>query len=121
GDTEFSRQLQEIEQKYNNFSQTTPYQIHSNVITTSKMIDTKEISRLLQEGGDSKVVSCLIDFVTPNEVPIEKNKLNEEADEFVDISSRIPEVETELIEKVNIDENEKVEQHQTQVEIIPKK
>ncbi|CAG8676761.1 2358_t:CDS:10, partial [Ambispora leptoticha] len=38
-----------LKEEYNNFSQNTPYQIHPTAITTSKMIDTKQIVQLLQD------------------------------------------------------------------------
>ncbi|CAG8506337.1 10709_t:CDS:2 [Cetraspora pellucida] len=46
-DTKFYQQYQEIEQEYNTWSQNTPYQIHCTATTTSKMIDTKQITQLL--------------------------------------------------------------------------
>ncbi|CAG8453409.1 3900_t:CDS:2 [Ambispora gerdemannii] len=39
----------EIEKEYNTFSQNTPYQIHPNATTTSKMIDTKQITQQLEK------------------------------------------------------------------------
>ncbi|KLL02370.1 MAG: hypothetical protein MRERC_2c109 [Mycoplasmataceae bacterium RC_NB112A] len=48
---------QEIKQKYNTFSQNTPYQIHPTATTTSKMIDTNEITRRLNELGLSEKVN----------------------------------------------------------------
>ncbi|CAG8449634.1 11231_t:CDS:2 [Racocetra fulgida] len=61
---QFRQQLQTLEQEYNTFSQNTPYQIHSNAITTSKMIDTKEITQKLQS---LKIGSQQIDFEIPEE------------------------------------------------------
>ncbi|CFW93055.1 putative Non-specific protein-tyrosine kinase [endosymbiont DhMRE of Dentiscutata heterogama] len=49
GETQFSQQYQEIEKEYNTFSQTTPYQIHPTAITTSRLINTKEITQKLQQ------------------------------------------------------------------------
>ncbi|CAG8747089.1 12454_t:CDS:2, partial [Racocetra fulgida] len=44
---EFKQQYQSIKEKYNHFSENTPYQIHPSAITTSKMINTKEITTRL--------------------------------------------------------------------------
>ncbi|CAG8504141.1 10021_t:CDS:2 [Cetraspora pellucida] len=38
-----------LAEAYNTFSQNTPYQIHPNATTTSKMIDTKQITQRLQQ------------------------------------------------------------------------
>jgi hypothetical protein len=46
--TEFPQQYQAINQEYNTFSKNTPYQIHPTAITTSKIIDTRQIVQLLQ-------------------------------------------------------------------------
>ncbi|CAG8805606.1 32746_t:CDS:2, partial [Gigaspora margarita] len=46
--TSWETKDKELEQKYNAFSQNTPYQIHSTATTTSKMIDTNEITQRLQ-------------------------------------------------------------------------
>ncbi|MCE8162856.1 MAG: protein kinase [Candidatus Moeniiplasma glomeromycotorum] len=51
--TTFYQQYQEIEAEYNTFSQNTPYQIHSNAVLTSKMIDTKQITERLMEYSQS--------------------------------------------------------------------
>ncbi|CAH1757581.1 15537_t:CDS:2 [Entrophospora sp. SA101] len=48
-DTQFYLRYQEIEQEYNTFSQNTPYQIHPTATLTSKMIDTKQITKLLSK------------------------------------------------------------------------
>ncbi|CAG8750744.1 6388_t:CDS:2, partial [Racocetra fulgida] len=47
-DTEFYQQYLKIEKEYNTFSQNTPYKIHPTATTTSKMIDTREITTRLQ-------------------------------------------------------------------------
>jgi serine/threonine protein kinase len=47
-DTKFTRQVKEIEQEYNNFSQNTPYKEHPDAINNSKLINTKEIVRLFK-------------------------------------------------------------------------
>ncbi|CAG8785252.1 8458_t:CDS:1, partial [Cetraspora pellucida] len=46
--TPFSQQYQALEKEYKTFSNSVPYQIHPNAITTSKMINTKQITQLLQ-------------------------------------------------------------------------
>ena len=49
--TLFYHQYQVVKDEYNHFSQNTPYQIHSGAVVTSKMIDTKQITKLLQHGS----------------------------------------------------------------------
>jgi len=48
-DSLFVQQYQAIKEQYNTFIQNTPYQIHPQAITTSKMIDTKQITEKLQQ------------------------------------------------------------------------
>ena len=47
--TEFCHQFQVIWEEYSLFSQYTPYQIHPNITTHSRAINTKEIAQLFQE------------------------------------------------------------------------
>ncbi|CAG8574996.1 10835_t:CDS:2 [Ambispora leptoticha] len=47
--TPFYQQYQALVGEYHTFSQNTPYQIHPTAITTSRMIDTKQIVQLLQD------------------------------------------------------------------------
>lgn len=47
-DTEFHSQLQTIEAEYNQFSQNTTYKLHPTALMTSKRIDTKQITKLLE-------------------------------------------------------------------------
>ncbi|CAG8742560.1 4245_t:CDS:2, partial [Racocetra persica] len=70
--TPFYQQYQKIVTGYDTFSQNTPYQIKPGIITTSKLINTKEIIKELQisqTSSDSKQV----DFQIPTE---ELNQLN---------------------------------------------
>jgi serine/threonine protein kinase len=46
--TEFYQQYQEIKDKYNQFSQNTPYKFSSLSVTHSQLINTQEIARLFQ-------------------------------------------------------------------------
>lgn len=62
--TKFYRQYQEIKEEYSQFSQNTPYQIHPNAITTSKMIGTKKIAKRLQELRDSGQINLEIPKIT---------------------------------------------------------
>ncbi|MCE8163163.1 MAG: serine/threonine-protein kinase [Candidatus Moeniiplasma glomeromycotorum] len=89
--TPFYQQYQEIETKYNTFSQNTPYKIHPAAVLTSKMIDTKQINKQL----DSLNLSDKINIQKSKEVFLK------ESEEIVPI---------EIKEK----------QFQTQVEIPPK-
>ncbi|KLL04845.1 MAG: hypothetical protein MRERV_1c097 [Mycoplasmataceae bacterium RV_VA103A] len=73
----FYRQYQSLEKEYNTFSQTTPYQIYSNAVLTSKMIDTKQITQQLEklrvnEQQDSKQVDLKL---TETIVEIEEQSL----------------------------------------------
>lgn len=47
--TEFVSQLREIEVEYDQFSQKTSYKSHPTAIMTSKLINTKQITQLLQQ------------------------------------------------------------------------
>ncbi|RIA79323.1 hypothetical protein C1645_840960, partial [Glomus cerebriforme] len=56
--TPFYRQYRELKDEYNTFSQK-PYQIYSNATTTSKMIDTKRITKLLESSQQNKISQSL--------------------------------------------------------------
>ncbi|CFW92707.1 Putative Serine/Threonine protein kinases [endosymbiont DhMRE of Dentiscutata heterogama] len=62
-DIEFTQQVKEKEEKYNTFSQNTPYQIHSTAIIASKPINTKEITESLKtkECQDSGILELTLD------------------------------------------------------------
>src|SRR6185312_8051302 len=51
-DTEFTYQVKEVEQEYNQFSKSVPYQIHPTTTTHSKLINTQEIALLFQESEE---------------------------------------------------------------------
>ncbi|CAI2188659.1 6763_t:CDS:2 [Funneliformis geosporum] len=64
--TSFYQQFQEIEAEYNTFSKNTPYQIHTNAIITSKMIDTNQITELLNKSKGINVMTENFDLLTIN-------------------------------------------------------
>jgi len=74
-DTPFCQQYQAIEQEYNTFSQK-PYQIHPNATLTSKMIDTKQITRKLETMDCSK--SQQFNFLENTKKQTEIEKYSEE-------------------------------------------
>ncbi|CFW93425.1 putative Non-specific protein-tyrosine kinase [endosymbiont DhMRE of Dentiscutata heterogama] len=123
--TDFYQQYREAEE----FNQRLPddirfpsYEKHPKAIYTSRLLPTtKEMIKLLQKPEEAKILQSVEFNLDKLDDWLEEN---EGLDEFVNIFSRIPEVETELVEKVNIDDNEKeqVEQQlQTQVEMPVKK
>src|SRR5438309_1613913 len=57
--TEFTRQCQVTQTEYNNFSQNTPYQIHQTAVLTSKPINTKKITELLENSKRNNVSRSL--------------------------------------------------------------
>ncbi|CAG8456740.1 5754_t:CDS:10, partial [Racocetra fulgida] len=67
----FYQQYQALEEEYNTFSQNTPYQIHPNAITTSKMIDTREITQRLQSLKISEIGSKEIKYNLEDNIEID--------------------------------------------------
>ncbi|CAG8604804.1 18273_t:CDS:2, partial [Racocetra persica] len=57
--TEFYQQYQTIKKEYDAFSQTTLYQIHPQAVTTSKLINTKIITQLLQQQKTEQSCSAM--------------------------------------------------------------
>ncbi|CFW93402.1 putative Non-specific protein-tyrosine kinase [endosymbiont DhMRE of Dentiscutata heterogama] len=60
--TSFYQQYKETKKQYNQWSQNTPYQIHPQAVTTSKVIDTKEITEQLQKLKISELDSASKDI-----------------------------------------------------------
>ncbi|CAG8456634.1 7225_t:CDS:2 [Scutellospora calospora] len=67
----FYQQYQSLEQEYNLFSQNTPYQIHPTAITTSKPINTKQITQLLA----SKDLELNLDNLNIQEEPEQTSQI----------------------------------------------
>jgi hypothetical protein len=74
--TPFYQQYKEVEAEYNTFYKNTPYQIHSNAITTSKMIDTKQITELLSKDYslELKFQNAMFNSKITNELDIKSCK-----------------------------------------------
>ncbi|CAG8764818.1 17991_t:CDS:2, partial [Racocetra persica] len=64
----------EIEEKYIEWSEKTPYKKHPTAVTTSKMINTKEITTKLQEYYASGDLNLKLDSLSLAEVNIQEGQ-----------------------------------------------
>jgi len=83
GENEFYHQYKSIKQEYNQFSQSTPYQIHSNAVIHSKPINTKQITQQLEKLSLSRQLgqdSGQINLVIPKTI-METKEIQEEPQE----------------------------------------
>src|SRR6185437_6417273 len=97
--TFFYHQYQTIKDKYEHFSQNTPYKIHPTATTTSKLINTKQISELLKNLRLTDTTSSQLTEVTKEIKEIEKkiktlkepldNELTKLVDQFIEVNKKL--------------------------------